>query len=128
MRFRRQRSIATSGGIFRDLLIHDFDAIRFVTGQEIVEVYADGAVRETAWFGRYGDVDSEVVVLRLADGTLGIVSGSRRDPLGYDVRLEVLGTADSIAVGIDSRSPLRSVEPGAEGPPEAPYRTFADRF
>ena len=120
--------IAASGGIFRDLLIHDFDAIRFVTGQEIVEVYADGAVRETAWFERYGDVDAAAVVLRLGDGTLGIVSGSRRNPLGYDVRLEVLGTADSITVGTDARSPLRSVEPGAEGPPEAPYRTFVDRF
>ena len=119
--------IAESGGIFRDLHIHDFDAIRFVTGEEIVEVYADGAVRETAWFDRYEDVDTAVAVLRLAGGALAILSGTRRDALGYDVRLEVFGTSDSIVAGVDPRSPLRSVEPGA--PPVGPgYRNFLERF
>src|SRR5438477_106295 len=75
--------IATSGGIFRDLNIHDFDAIRYVTGEEIVEVYADGAVREAAWFARHADVDVAVVALRLSGGGLGIISGARHDPLGY---------------------------------------------
>ena len=109
--------IATSGGIFRDLQIHDFDAIRYVTGREIVEVYADGAVRESAWFADYGDVDAAVVVVRLDDGALGILSSTRRDPLGYDVRLEVLGTSDTITVGVD---------PAAPGAPR--YRNFLDRF
>ena len=54
--------IARSGGIFLDLHIHDFDAVRYVTGEEIVEVYADGAVRETPWFERHGDVDAAVAV------------------------------------------------------------------
>jgi myo-inositol 2-dehydrogenase/D-chiro-inositol 1-dehydrogenase len=119
--------IAGSGGIFRDLQIHDIDAIRFVTGEEVVEVYADGAVLETEWFGRYGDVDASAAVLRLSSGTLAILSGSRRDPRGYDVRLEVLGTADSIAVGLDARTPLRSVEPGIPAG-EPGYRDFVDRF
>src|SRR5207237_4529655 len=119
--------IASSGGIFRDLHIHDFDAVRYVTGQEIVEVYADGAVRETPWFERHGDVDTAVAVLRLSGGALGILSGTRHDPLGYDVRLEVFGTADSIAVGVDARSPIRSVEPGAPQP-GAGYRDFLGPF
>jgi myo-inositol 2-dehydrogenase/D-chiro-inositol 1-dehydrogenase len=119
--------IAASGGIFRDLHIHDFDAVRFVTGQEIVEVYADGAVRETTWFEAHHDVDAAVAVLRLSGGTLGILSGTRHDPLGYDVRLEVFGAADSIAVGFDDRSPIRSVEPGAV-PPGPGYRNFLERF
>jgi myo-inositol 2-dehydrogenase/D-chiro-inositol 1-dehydrogenase len=119
--------IASSGGIFRDLHIHDFDAIRFVTGREIVEVYADGAVRETPWFERHGDVDTAVVVVRLDDGVLGVVTGTRHDPLGYDVRLELFGVDDSIAVGVDARTPLRSVEPGA-GTPTGGYRDFLDRF
>jgi myo-inositol 2-dehydrogenase / D-chiro-inositol 1-dehydrogenase len=56
-----------------------------------------------------------------------IVSGTRRDPLGYDVRLEVFGTSDSIVVGQDAHSPIRSVEPDAK-PPGATYRDFWDRF
>jgi myo-inositol 2-dehydrogenase / D-chiro-inositol 1-dehydrogenase len=120
--------IAASGGIFRDLLIHDFDAIRYVTGREVTEVYADGAVRETAWFERHGDVDAAVATLRLDDGTPAILSGTRRDPLGYDVRLELLGTGDSVAVGVDGRSPIRSLEPGAPAPAGPAYRSFLDRF
>ena len=120
--------IASSGGIFRDLHIHDFDAVRYVSGQEIVEVFADGAVRETPWFERHGDVDTAVATFRLSGGALGILSGARHDALGYDVRLEVFGTADSIAVGIDTRSPIRSVEPGAVRPLEAGYRNFLERF
>src|SRR3954454_5323651 len=120
--------IAASGGIFRDLHIHDLDAIRFVTGREIVEVSADVAVRQAAWFARHDDVDVAAAVLRLDDGTLAIVSGTRHDPLGYDVRLEVFGTIDSIAVGVDARSPYRSVEPNAPAPPEPGYANFLDRF
>ena len=57
-----------------------------------------------------------------------IVSGTRHDPRGYDVRLEVFGTADSIAVGLDGRMPLRSVEPGVAAPDAPGYRDFFDRF
>jgi myo-inositol 2-dehydrogenase/D-chiro-inositol 1-dehydrogenase len=119
--------IAASGGIFRDLHIHDFDAIRFVTGREIVEVYATGSVRETRWFANHGDVDAAAVVLRLDDGTPAVLTGTRHDPLGYDVRLEVFGTGDSVVVGVDARTPLRSVEPGAR-PVRDGYRDFLDRF
>jgi myo-inositol 2-dehydrogenase / D-chiro-inositol 1-dehydrogenase len=123
-----EQYIASSGGIFRDLHIHDFDAIRFVTGEEVVEVYADGAVRETEWFGRHGDVDTAAAVLRLEGGALGVLTGTRHDPVGYDVRLEVFGTRDSIAVGVDARTPLRSVEP-AVAPPAVPgYANFLERF
>src|SRR5207244_8418911 len=95
---------------------HGVDAVRFVSGEEVIEVYADGAVGEAPWFEEYGDVDIAAAVLRLSGGGLVIVSGTRHDPLGYDVRLEVFGTADSIAVGQDRRTPIRSVEPGVEPP------------
>jgi myo-inositol 2-dehydrogenase/D-chiro-inositol 1-dehydrogenase len=120
--------IAASGGIFRDLHIHDFDAIRFVTGEDIVEAYADGAVRETEWFGRHEDVDTAVAVLRLSGGALAILSGTRHDPLGYDVRLEVFGTRDSVVAGVDGRSPLHSLEPGAARADRPAYRNFVERF
>jgi myo-inositol 2-dehydrogenase/D-chiro-inositol 1-dehydrogenase len=123
-----EQYIAASGGIFRDLHIHDFDAVRFVTGREIIEVYADGAVRESPWFEQYGDVDTAVAVLRLDDGALGVLSGTRHDPLGYDVRLEVFGTHDSIVAGVDGRSPLHSVEPGTPRREAPGYRNFMERF
>ncbi|HET8605978.1 MAG TPA: Gfo/Idh/MocA family oxidoreductase [Gaiellaceae bacterium] len=118
--------IAGSGGIFRDLHIHDLDAIRFVTGEEVVEVYADGAVH-TGWFARSGDVDVAAATLRLSGGTLAVLTGTRHDPLGYDVRLELFGTGDSLAVGVDARSPYRSLEPGAARP-QQPYANFLERF
>ena len=120
--------IAASGGIFSDLHIHDFDAVRFVSGQEVTEVYAEGAALDAPWVDELDDVDVVAAILRLSAGGLVIVSGTRRDPLGYDVRLEVFGTEDSIAVGSDTRSPLRSVEPGATRPQVPAYRDFWDRF
>jgi myo-inositol 2-dehydrogenase/D-chiro-inositol 1-dehydrogenase len=120
--------IPGSGGIFRDLHIHDFDIARYVTGQEVVEVYADGADAGFEAFGRHGDVAAAVATLRFDAGTLGILSGTRHDPLGYDVRMEVFGAGDSIAVGWDNRTPLRSVEPGAPPAPADPYAFFLDRF
>jgi myo-inositol 2-dehydrogenase/D-chiro-inositol 1-dehydrogenase len=120
--------IAGSGGIFRDLHIHDFDALRFVTGEEIVEVYADGAVRETPWFADHDDVDVAVAVLKLSGGALAILSGTRHDALGYDVRLEAFGMRDSVVAGVDPRSPIRSLEPGVAQPSVPAYGDFMQRF
>ena len=120
--------IPVSGGIFRDFSVHDFDALRFVTGQETVEVYADGAVLNFPQFERYDDVDTAVAALRLSGGTFGILSVTRHDPLGYDIRMELLGSGDSIVVGWDDRLPLRSVEPGAKPAPDDAYANFQERF
>jgi myo-inositol 2-dehydrogenase/D-chiro-inositol 1-dehydrogenase len=120
--------IAASGGLFRDFSVHDFDALRFVTGEEVVEVYADGAVRESAWFAEYGDVDVAAAVLKLSGGALAILSGTRHDPLGHDVRLEAFGTRDSITVGLDARTPIRSLEAGVLGPGASAYGDFMQRF
>ena len=72
-------------------------------------------------------VDIAAAVLRMSGGGLGIVSGARHDPLGYDVRLELFGAAESIVVGVDSRSPIKSVEPGAPQPGVG-YQNFVERF
>ena len=120
--------IPVSGGIFRDFSVHDFDALRFVTGQEVVETYADGAVIQFPVFEKYGDVDTAVATFKLSGGAFGILSVTRHDPLGYDVRMELLGSGDSVVVGWDGRMPLRSVEPEGPPAPDNPYPHFQARF
>ncbi len=120
--------VAVSGGIFRDCAVHDYDAIRWVTGREVVEVYATGSNRGDDYFTDAGDVDTAATVLTLDDDTLALVSNTRYNPRGHDVRLELHGSKDSIAVGLDDRLPLRSVEPGATFPAGQPYDFFMDRF
>jgi myo-inositol 2-dehydrogenase/D-chiro-inositol 1-dehydrogenase len=120
--------IAGSGGIFRDCSVHDFDAVRWVTGREVVEVYATGSNRGADFFAEVGDVDTAATVLTLDDGTLALISNSRYNSRGHDVRLEVHGSKDSIAVGLEDRLPLRSVEPGATFPAGKPHYFFMDRL
>lgn len=120
--------VPVSGGFFRDCSVHDFDAIRWVTGREVVEVYAVGANRGADFFREAGDVDAAAAILTLDDGAFAHVAGSRYNARGYDVRLEVLGSRDSISVGLDDRLPLRSVEPGVSFPGGSPYPQFMERF
>ncbi|HEX2368027.1 MAG TPA: Gfo/Idh/MocA family oxidoreductase [Acidimicrobiia bacterium] len=120
--------IPQSGGIFRDFSVHDFDALRFVTGREVEEVYADGSVIGFPVFASYDDVDTAVATVRLRGGALGVLSVNRHDPRGYDIRMELIGSEDAIAVGWDERMPLRSVEPGMPPPPAEAWANFQQRF
>ncbi|MER6624842.1 MULTISPECIES: Gfo/Idh/MocA family oxidoreductase [unclassified Streptomyces] len=120
--------IAASGGIFRDCSVHDFDVIRWVTGREVTEVYAAGGNRGADYIREAGDADTTGAVLTLDDGTLAVVSNSRHNARGYDVRMELHGFADSIAVGLEDKLPLRSVEPGVTFPAGTPHDFFMDRF
>jgi myo-inositol 2-dehydrogenase / D-chiro-inositol 1-dehydrogenase len=120
--------IAQSGGLFRDFSIHDFDILRWMTGCEVEEVYADGGVRAFPVFEKYGDVDTAVVTLRLTDGPFTAMTVARHDPLGYDIRAEIFGSGDSVAVGLGPRTPLRSVEPGVPPPAGPAWKDFLVRF
>ncbi|MFJ8345227.1 Gfo/Idh/MocA family oxidoreductase [Streptomyces sp. NPDC094153] len=120
--------IAASGGIFRDCSVHDFDIIRWVTGREVTEVYAVGGNRGAGYIREAGDADTTGAVLTLDDGTIAVVSNSRHNARGYDVRMELHGFEDSIAVGLDDKLPVRSVEPGVTFPAGTPHDFFMDRF
>jgi myo-inositol 2-dehydrogenase/D-chiro-inositol 1-dehydrogenase len=120
--------IAQSGGLFRDFSVHDFDVLRFMTGCEVEEVYADGAVRGFPVFEKYDDVDTAVVAMRLTDGPFTVMTVARHDPLGYDIRAVLFGSGDSVSVGLGPRTPLRSVEPGVPPPAGPPWADFIDRF
>ena len=90
--------VKRSGGIFLDFLIHDFDAVRFLSGSEIVEVFATGAVLIDPEIGAAGDIDTATVTARLANGALAVIDASRQAVYGLDQRFEVFGSAGSVAV------------------------------
>ena len=123
--------LAVSGGIFRDCSVHDLDAVRWVTGQEVVEVYATGAVDPDApaeMYAAHGDRSTVSALLTLSDSTIGVVSNTRTNGRGYDVRLEVHGSADAVAAGLDEGLPLRSTAPGATWPTGPAHAFFMDRL
>jgi myo-inositol 2-dehydrogenase/D-chiro-inositol 1-dehydrogenase len=120
--------IPVSGGLFRDFSIHDFDVLRWLTGSEVDEVYADGGVRGFDVFARYGDIDTAVATFRLTGGAFAVLTVARHDPLGYDIRTELFGSKDSVSVGLGPRTPIRSVEPGVAGPAGPVWQNFLVRF
>lgn len=120
--------IPTSGGLFRDFSVHDFDALRFVTGQEVVSVYADGAVNGFDVFARYDDIDTGVAVLRLESGAFASLTCGRHNPFGYDIRMELNGSRDAVAVGLDDRTPIRSLSRGPLTTEGHRYAAFQTRF
>jgi len=83
--------VKVSGGIFYDMMIHDFDMARFLAGDEVEEVYAAGAVLVDPAIGEAGDVDTAVVTLKFKGGTIATIDNSRRAVYGYDQRVEVFG-------------------------------------
>lgn len=85
--------IKSSGGLYRDMMIHDFDMARFLLGEEPVEVEAMGSVLVDPEIGKAGDVDTAMVIMRTASGKLCQISNSRRATYGYDQRIEVQGSA-----------------------------------
>lgn len=84
--------IKSSGGIFRDMMIHDLDMARFLLGEEPVQVYAVGSALVDPEIGKAGDVDTAAVTLTTASGKICQISNSRRATYGYDQRLEVHGS------------------------------------
>ena len=89
--------VKVSGGMFNDMTIHDFDMARFVTGSEIVEVYAKGAVRVDPAIGEAGDIDTAMILLTHEDGTLTYIDNSRQAVYGYDQRVEAFGSGGMVA-------------------------------
>jgi len=83
---------ATSGGMFMDMTIHDFDMARFITGSEVTEVYTKASVLVDPAIGKAGDVDTAVFTLTFANGAIGVIDNSRKAVYGYDQRVEIFGS------------------------------------
>jgi myo-inositol 2-dehydrogenase/D-chiro-inositol 1-dehydrogenase len=119
--------VKRSGGIFLDFLIHDFDTLRYLSGSEIVEIYATGGVLIDPEIGAAGDIDTAMVTARLANGALAVIDASRQAIYGYDQRFEVFGSSGSVAV--DNTTPSRrvvSTTGGVVG--RTPHDGFVSRY
>nr|CAA6829455.1 MAG: Myo-inositol 2-dehydrogenase (EC [uncultured Thiotrichaceae bacterium] len=90
--------IAVSGGLFRDMMIHDFDMARWVLGEEPTRIYATGSVLVDPAIGEAGDVDTASVTLSTASGAIAIITNSRRASYGYDQRVEAFGEKGMLQV------------------------------
>ena len=120
--------LPTSGGLFRDCSVHDFDIIRFVTGREARTVYAVGANKGDPFFTEAGDVDTAAATLVLDDDTLVSVTATRYNGAGHDVRMEVHGSTGTLGVGHDTTLAITSAEEGIDWPPGPRHWSFMDRF
>ncbi len=88
--------VAVSGGLFLDMMIHDLDMVRYLSGQDIVELYAQGACLVDPAIGKAGDIDTATITCKLANGALATIDGSRQAVYGYDQRGEVFGSKGMI--------------------------------
>lgn len=98
--------IPTSGGLFRDMVIHDFDCVRWLMASEPLEVFAMGANLVDPVFAKYGDIDTCTVTIRFESGALGTIDASRRSGFGYDVRTEIFGSKGAVMIGEGRETPL----------------------
>ena len=119
--------VQSSGGIFLDMTIHDFDMVRFLTGSEVEEVHAMGAVLIDPAIGEAGDVDTAVTTLKMANGALAVIENSRQAVYGYDQRVEVFGSKGSAEAGNETAN--RVVLSGADGVrADTPLYFFLERY
>ena len=88
--------VKVSGGIFKDMVIHDFDMARWLLGEEVIEVFASSSVLIDPAIGEAGDADTAKTILRTASGRLCVISSSRRSGYGYDQRIEAFGSKGMI--------------------------------
>lgn len=120
--------LARSGGLIRDCSVHDFDIVRHVTGREFATARAMGANKGESFFAEAGDVDTAAALLTLDDDTIVIVTATRYNGGGHDVRLELMGSAATLGVGYDESLAVRSAEVGATYPAGPQKTTFMERF
>ncbi|MFB0516474.1 MAG: inositol 2-dehydrogenase [Candidatus Neomarinimicrobiota bacterium] len=119
--------VKTSGGMFLDMTIHDFDMVRYLSGSEAEEVFAVGAVLIDPAIGAAGDVDTAITTMKLKSGAMAVIDNSRQAVYGYDQRIEVFGSKGSITAA--NRTPTQTVRMTAEGVvSEKPLYFFLERY
>ena len=118
--------VASSGGLFRDMTIHNFDCVRWLAGCEVVEVYTMAACLVDPMFAEFGDVDTSIVTLRFENGALAVIDNSRRSGFGYDLRSEIFGSEGALFVGFHQDTPVTFMS--AAGVTTDHVHFFLERF
>jgi len=119
--------VTSSGGLFMDMTIHDFDIARFLCGSEVTEVHAYGAVLVDPKIGKAGDIDTAVISLKFANGALGIIENSRKAVYGYDQRVEVFGAKGTAMA--DNNTPTSMIVLNESGTiRDKPLYFFLERY
>lgn len=119
--------VKSSGGMFLDMSIHDFDMVCFLSGSKVKEVYAAGAALVNPEIAKVGDIDTAVITLKMENGAIGVIDNSRQAVYGYDQRAEVFGSKGQIGVTNDSTSTaVLSTADGITG--EKPLYFFLERY
>lgn len=119
--------VKTSGGMFLDMTVHDFDMVRYLSGSEVEEVFAAGAAMIDPAIGEAGDIDTAITTLKLKNGALAVIDNSRQAVYGYDQRIEVFGSKGSLLAC--NRTPTRTVHTTAEGViTDKPLYFFLERY
>jgi len=119
--------VKVSGGIFLDMMIHDFDMVRYLSGSEVTEVFTNGVVLVDPEIGKAGDVDTAIVSLKFANGAIGVINNSRKAVYGYDQRVEVFGSKGCITA--DNETPnLTTLYTEAGVMREKPLYFFLERY
>ena len=119
--------VATSGGQFKDQLIHDFDITHYLFGR-VAEVTATGSTLGAPQYEAMNDVSTSAVILKMDGGALGLLTAMRHNEAGYDIHVEIHAAKDTLAIGVDPRTPWRSVEGDAPALAGPPYPSFFVRF
>jgi myo-inositol 2-dehydrogenase/D-chiro-inositol 1-dehydrogenase len=119
--------VKVSGGLFLDMMIHDFDMVRYLVGAEVEEVHAIGAVLVDPAIGEAGDIDTAIVTLKFANGALGVIDNSRQAVYGYDQRAEVFGSKGAVEAA--NKTPHNTLQSTADSVQLAnPLYFFLERY
>lgn len=119
--------IKSSGGMFMDMTIHDFDMVRYLSGSEVEEISVAAAVLVDPAIGEQGDVDTAIITMKMKNGALAVIDNSRKAAYGYDQRAEVFGSKGMVATTNDTlSSAVLSTKDGIVG--EKPLYFFLERY
>jgi myo-inositol 2-dehydrogenase/D-chiro-inositol 1-dehydrogenase len=119
--------VKVSGGLFLDMMIHDFDMARFLINDEVESVYASGSVKVDEAIGKAGDIDTAIVTLNFKSGAICAIDNSRKAAYGYDQRVEVFGSEGMIRA--ENNKPTQTEYSYAHGvKTPKPFNFFMDRY